>query len=153
MSILQSKALLSTQQATGNRQPVTWTQELQHTNWYVKRWLAKKNIVSWLQDKQEKIYHKHLVTHSSSWVNTTLFNTRKCTCTLQAHAEWIAYGLDECVSCTIARSYLITGLDCRLDHWTGLLDWITGLTFELDLCVPHDLHPIRCAKLGHTFDA
>ena len=27
-----------------------------------------------------------------------------------------------------------------LDHWTtGQLDWITGLTFELKLCVSHDL--------------
>ena len=34
-----------------------------------------------------------------------------------------------------------------LDHWTGLLDWITGLTFELNLCAPHDLHPIRCGEL------
>ena len=25
------------------------------------------------------------------------------------------------------RSSLIAGLDCGLDHWTGLLDWITGL--------------------------
>ena len=30
---------------------------------------------------------------------------------------------------------LIAGLDCGLDRWTGLLDWITGLTFELKLCV------------------
>ena len=37
-------------------------------------------------------------------------------------------------------------------HWTGLLDWVTGLTFELKLCVPHDLHLIRCAELGHMFD-
>ena len=27
------------------------------------------------------------------------------------------------------------------------------LTFELELCVPHDLHPIRCAELGHMFGA
>ena len=40
-----------------------------------------------------------------------------------------------------------------MDWVTGLLDWITGLTFELKLCVPHDLHPIRCAELGHMFDA
>ena len=50
-------------------------------------------------------------------------------------------------------SSLIAGLDCGLDRWTGLLDWITGLTFELKLCVSHDLHPIRCAELGHMFDA
>ena len=31
--------------------------------------------------------------------------------------------------------------NCR----TGLLGWITRLTFELKLCAPHDLHPIRCA--------
>ena len=36
--------------------------------------------------------------------------------------------------------------------WTGLLDWITGQTFELKLCVSHDFHPIRCAELGHMFD-
>ena len=48
---------------------------------------------------------------------------------------------------------LIAGLDCGLDRWTGLLDWITGLTFELKLCVSRDLHPIRCAELGHMFDA
>ena len=35
----------------------------------------------------------------------------------------------------ILRSSLITGLDCGLDCWTGQLDWITGLTFELKLCV------------------
>ena len=31
----------------------------------------------------------------------------------------------------VARLYLITGLDCGLDCWTGLMDWITGLTFDL----------------------
>ena len=31
--------------------------------------------------------------------------------------------------------------------------YATGLTFELKLCVPHDLHPIRCAELGHMFSA
>ena len=49
------------------------------------------------------------------------------------------------------RSYLIAGLDCgtgSLDCWTGLLDWPL-----LKLCVPHDLHPIRCAELGHLFNA
>ena len=39
------------------------------------------------------------------------------------------------------------------NRWTGLMDWITGLTFELKLCVSHDLHPIRCAELGRMFDA
>ena len=39
------------------------------------------------------------------------------------------------------------------NRWTGLLDWITGLTFELKLCVSHDQYPIRCAELGHMFDA
>ena len=34
------------------------------------------------------------------------------------------------------------------NRWTGLLDWITGLTFELKLCVSHDLHPIRCTVNG-----
>ena len=28
-------------------------------------------------------------------------------------------------------SYLITGLDCGLDCWTGLLDWIVEQKFEL----------------------
>ena len=51
------------------------------------------------------------------------------------------------------RSSLIAGLDCGLDHWTGLLDWITGLTFELKLCVSHDLNPIRYPELDHMFDA
>ena len=27
--------------------------------------------------------------------------------------------------------YLIASLGCGLDHWTELLDWMTGLTFEL----------------------
>ena len=31
----------------------------------------------------------------------------------------------------------ITGLDCGLDCWTGLMDWITG--FELNLFVSPDL--------------
>ena len=53
----------------------------------------------------------------------------------------------------LVSSYLITELDCELDHWTGRMDWITGLTFVLKLCVPHDLHPIRCAELGHMIDA
>ena len=48
---------------------------------------------------------------------------------------------------------LIAGLDIGLDCWTGSLDWITGLTFELKLCVLHDLHPIRCAELGRMFNA
>ena len=34
-----------------------------------------------------------------------------------------------------------------------IVHWITGLTFELKLCVSHDLHPIKCAELGHMFDA
>ena len=37
------------------------------------------------------------------------------------------------------------------NRWTGLLDWTTGLTFGLKLYVSHDLHPIRCAELGHMF--
>ena len=40
----------------------------------------------------------------------------------------------------LSRLYLIAGLDCGLDYWTGLLDWITGMTFEPKLCTPHDLH-------------
>ena len=48
-------------------------------------------------------------------------------------------------------SYLIAGLGL----WTGSLDWTAGLdhwmTFELNLCVSHDLHPIRCADDGVTY--
>ena len=53
-----------------------------------------------------------------------------------------------------SRLYLIARLDCGLDHWTGLLDWITELTltFELNLCVPHDFNLISCAEFGHMFD-
>ena len=40
---------------------------------------------------------------------------------------------------------LITELDCGLDQWTGL-------TFELKLHVPDDLHPIKCAELSHMFN-
>ena len=43
-------------------------------------------------------------------------------------------------------SYLITGLDCGLDCWTGLMDWITGL----NLFISHDLHPIKCRKFGYS---
>ena len=32
------------------------------------------------------------------------------------------------VSC---RSYLITGLDCGLDYWTELMDWIVEQKIEL----------------------
>ena len=42
---------------------------------------------------------------------------------------------------------LITGLDCGLDHWTGLMDWITGLK----LYVPHVLHQIRKLRAKTTF--
>ena len=44
------------------------------------------------------------------------------------------------------RSYLITGLDCGPDCWTGLMDWITGL----NLFISHDLHPIKCRKFGYS---
>ena len=29
------------------------------------------------------------------------------------------------------RTYLIPGLDCGPDYWSGLMDWITASTFEL----------------------
>ena len=32
------------------------------------------------------------------------------------------------------RSSLITGLDCGLDHWTGLLDWIVKKDLRLSMC-------------------
>ena len=39
------------------------------------------------------------------------------------------------------RPSLITGLDCGLDRWTGLLDWITGSNQTAsksdDACVAH----------------
>ena len=96
----------------------TGTYILQHTNWYVKRWLGKKKKHRFLltgQAKKTTSNHPFFLLlrfiprliHTVYWVNTTLFNTRKCTCT---HAQWIAYGPDECMSCTMARSYLITGL-------------------------------------------
>ena len=44
------------------------------------------------------------------------------------------------------RLYLITGLDCGLDCWTGLKDWITGL----NLFISHDFHPIKCCKFGYS---
>ena len=52
------------------------------------------------------------------------------------------------ISCSSTSwSYLIAGLDYGPDHWTWLLDWttwlISGLNFKLNLCVPHDLHPVR----------
>ena len=43
------------------------------------------------------------------------------------------------VALVVSRLYLITGLDCGLDCWTGLMDWITGLTFEVNLLVSPDL--------------
>ena len=42
--------------------------------------------------------------------------------------------------------YLITGLECGLDCWTGLMDWITGL----NLFISYDLHPIKCRKFGYS---
>ena len=47
---------------------------------------------------------------------------------------------------TFEWSYLITGLDCGLDCWTGLMDWIIGL----NLFISHDLHPIKCRKFGYS---
>ena len=32
------------------------------------------------------------------------------------------------------------------------MDWITGLTFELNVCTTRP-PPIQCAELGHMFDA
>ena len=54
-----------------------------------------------------------------------------------------------CTECALAipyRSYLITGLDCELDCWTGLMDWITWL----NLFISHDFHPIKCCKFGYS---
>ena len=34
-----------------------------------------------------------------------------------------------------AGLYLITGLDCRPEYWTGLMEWITGSTFQLNLLI------------------
>ena len=81
---------------------------------------------------------------------------------LVKYAPYLYFGCNLIFS----RSSLIAGLDCGLDYWTGLLDWITGLdcwtgsldwtaglTFKLKLCVSRNLHPIRYAELGHMFDA
>ena len=38
------------------------------------------------------------------------------------------------------------GLDCGLDCWTGLMDWIAGL----NLFLSHDFHPIKCCKFGYS---
>ena len=61
------------------------------------------------------------------------------------HPQWVCHSGPQMgplglVLSTSLRLSLIAGLDCGLDHWTGLLDWITGLIFELKLCVPHYLH-------------
>ena len=41
----------------------------------------------------------------------------------------------------VTRPSLIAGLDCGLDRWTGLLDWITGSNQTAskgdDACVVH----------------
>ena len=37
------------------------------------------------------------------------------------------------------------GLDCGLDCWTGLMDWIAGL----NLFLSHDFHPVKCRKFGY----
>ena len=60
-----------------------------------------------------------------------------CNCWTGLIVDWIT-GLDD--HWTGRSLDWITGLD----HWTGLLDYITGLTFEFKLCVPHDLQPIMC---------
>ena len=42
---------------------------------------------------------------------------------------------------TVGWPSLIAGLDCGLDRWTGLLDWITGsnqtASKSNDACVAH----------------
>ena len=52
----------------------------------------------------------------------------------------------------VSNSTKLHPLTLAIHSWSsliaGLLDWITGLTFELKLCVSHDLHPIRCAVNG-----
>ena len=35
------------------------------------------------------------------------------------------------------------------NHWAGLMDWIAGLTFELNLFVSPDLQPIRRVERSH----
>ena len=95
--------------------------------------------------------HSVFCPSSKGWANPrTSLSTRKCML-----ENWLSLGSDngEIEVATAAKhcvewSSLIAGLDCGLDRWTGLLDWITELTFELKLCVSHDLHPIRCAELG-----
>ena len=38
-----------------------------------------------------------------------------------------------------------------LDYWAGLMDWITGLTLELNLFASPDLQPIRRVERTHDF--
>ena len=49
----------------------------------------------------------------------------------------------------IDQSYLITGLDCGLDCWTGLMDWTTGL----NSFISHNFHSIKCHKFGYSIAA
>ena len=49
--------------------------------------------------------------------------------------------------CALANHW--TGLDNGLDCWTGLLDWIAGLTFELNLFISDELKGY-CKTCSHV---
>ena len=67
--------------------------------------------------------------------------SRHCTCLgATAHTNRL------CPGSFWTWSYLITGLDCGLDCWTGLMDWISGL----NLLILHDLHPIKYHKFDYS---
>ena len=87
----------------------------------------------------------------------TALRERKIVITLKNHKHKynqitnlcnVLFGLNvpSAINLCVLRSYLITGLDCGLDCWTGLMDWITGL----NLFISHDLHPIKCHKFGYS---
>ena len=76
-------------------------------------------------------------------------------CHVQADSDCVAkcYKFDPTCRPTNKRKRVIS--NCWTGLCTGSLDWTAGLdywmTFELNLCVAHDLHPIRCANDGLTY--
>ena len=55
--------------------------------------------------------------------------------------QYVVTFLPSSLLCFSLWPSLITGLDCGLDRWTGLLDWITGSNQTAsksdDACVVH----------------
>ena len=52
------------------------------------------------------------------------------------------FKLEECLKFMMCHTHykqVISNLDCGLDCWTGLMDSITGLTFEVNLFESLDL--------------